>query len=365
MIEPGSRPAADDIAHHYDELDLFYRALWGEHLHHGLWTTGREPARAAAIAMVEEVAARARIGPGSQVCDVGCGYGAPARILAEAGAAVTGLTLSPVQHAHAVRRTDAAAHGRRPAGAEAEDSSWQTRPPADRPSPTNRVIPPRFLLRDWLENGLAPERFDAVIAIESLAHMPSRSAALAEAFRVLKPGGRLVACVWLAAPDPAAWEVRHLLRPICEEGRLPGLAHAHEYLRWATGAGFHDVELEDVSKRVARTWGVCARRLGGALVRPDAWRYLLDRRNRERRFALSVLRLLVGYRTGAVRYGILTARRPVDPAERSSRRNGPPGDDATFSPARSPAVRRPERRAGDPDRPPVRPVPARRGPRPP
>ncbi len=281
MIEPRALPESGDIAHHYDELDPFYRALWGEHLHHGLWTTGRESAREAAIAMVDEVAVRAGIGPGSRVCDVGCGYGAPARRLAGRGARVTALTLSPAQHGHATRA-----------------------PPRDA-----RPAAPRFLLRDWLASDLPAASFEAVIAIESLAHMPSKPAALAEAVRVLKPGGRLVACVWLAGPDPAPWEVRHLLRPTCEEGRLPGLPDAGEYVRWARDAGLADVELEDVSARVARTWLVCARRVLGALVRPDAWRYLLDRRNRERRFALSVLRLLVGYRTGAMRYGILTARR--------------------------------------------------------
>ncbi len=26
------------IADHYDALDPFYRSVWGEHVHHGLWT---------------------------------------------------------------------------------------------------------------------------------------------------------------------------------------------------------------------------------------------------------------------------------------------------------------------------------------
>ncbi|HXF62633.1 MAG TPA: hypothetical protein VNK95_13510 [Caldilineaceae bacterium] len=45
MITPNapSPPAAlaRQAARPYDELNPFYRALWGEHLHHGLWLAYR------------------------------------------------------------------------------------------------------------------------------------------------------------------------------------------------------------------------------------------------------------------------------------------------------------------------------------
>lgn len=278
MIRPTRTADRHAVGHHYDELDPFYRALWGEHLHHGLWTSGSESPESAALALVDTVARRAQIGPGSAVCDVGSGYGAVARYLARQGARVTALTISEAQHRHAVR---------------------------SQPGPS-----PRFLLRDWMANDLPDASFDAVVAIESLSHMSDPARALAEVFRVLRPGGRLVACVWLAAESPRPWEVRHLLRPVCDEGRLPGLPAASDYGRWVGAAGFRAAGLEDVSRRVARTWTVCARRVAGALLRPSSWRYLLDERNTERIFAVTVVRLMAGFRTGAMRYGILTATRP-------------------------------------------------------
>lgn len=280
MIRPRTAPDPAGVGHHYDELDPFYRSLWGEHLHHGLWATGRETPAVAARALVDEVARRAGIEAGSRVCDVGCGYGAPARHMAARGAHVTGLTLSRAQH-----RFAAGAAG---------------------PGP-----PPRYLLRDWLDNGLPDRAFDVVMAIESLAHMADKPRALAEMLRVLRPGGRLVACLWLAGPTPRPWQVRLLLTPICEEGRLTGLPDAGEYRRWAADAGFGEVALEEIGARVARTWTVCAGRVARATLRPRSLRYLLDRRNTERRFALSVVRLVAAYRTGAMSYGILTARRPT------------------------------------------------------
>ncbi len=55
------------VARHYDTLDGLYRAVWGEHVHHGLWPSG-DPADLARL-----VADRAGIGPGDRVADDGCG----------------------------------------------------------------------------------------------------------------------------------------------------------------------------------------------------------------------------------------------------------------------------------------------------
>ncbi len=283
MIRPASPPRPGAVAHHYDELDPFYRALWGEHLHHGLWTTGRESPEEAVRAMLDEVARRAGIGPGSRVCDVGSGYGAPALRLAARGARITGLTLSPAQHRYAV---DAARRrGTHPA--------------------------PEFLLRDWLDNRLPDARFDAVIAIESLTHMADPAAAFAEAFRVLRPGGRFVGCLWMAAENPPEWAVRHLLRPICDEGRLYGLPQPSDLGRWLAGAGFAEPDLQDVGHRVAPTWTVSSSRVGRALFRPSSWRYLTDSTRSERRFAVTVARMLAAHRVGAMRYGIVSGTRPA------------------------------------------------------
>ena len=81
-----------------------------------------------------------------------------------------------------------------------------------------------------------------------------------EAFRTLRPGGRLVVCAWLANSTPHPWQVRHLLKPICQEGRLPGLGDEAEYVDLLRRTGFAVSSVEDVSAAVARTWSVCVRR---------------------------------------------------------------------------------------------------------
>jgi tocopherol O-methyltransferase len=272
-----------DPATHYDDLDPIYRTVWGEHLHHGLWRTGRESREAAIEGLVHEVAHRARLRPGQEVCDVGCGYGATARLLASRyGARVTGLTLSRKQYEHALRTTDLEA-------------------PA-----------PRILHGNWLSNALPDRSFDHLIAIESSEHMPERQRFFDEAFRVLKPGGSLSVCAWLAGDGLAPWERRHLIDPICAEGALPGLPSEAEYARHLDRAGFEPRETEDWSRQVKRTWTLVLGRLAGHfLAHPRDLDLLSFARHPSSVFAKSLLRIRIAYETGAMRYGYFRAVRPA------------------------------------------------------
>src|SRR5690349_6233902 len=98
MILPSRSIAPTDVADHYDELDVFYREVWGEHVHHGLWRTGRESDVAAAEQLVTHVADAIALRRGERVVDIGAGYGATARLLAERyGVDVTAFTISRAQ----------------------------------------------------------------------------------------------------------------------------------------------------------------------------------------------------------------------------------------------------------------------------
>ncbi|HEX2087781.1 MAG TPA: methyltransferase domain-containing protein, partial [Solirubrobacteraceae bacterium] len=287
------------VARHYDSLDELYRRVWGDHVHHGLWTTGRESPEAAARALAERVADEARAGAGDAVVDVGCGYGATARLLArERGATVTGLTVSPAQ-ARAAEAAEGVA----------------------------------IVVRDWLANDLPDAAFDAAIAIESLSHMPDKPRVFGELARVVKPGGRVVIVDWLARERPRALERRLLLEPICAEGRLPALHAAGEYAAFLREAGLAVTGFEDLTARAVRTWSVVARRLPAVLARDPR---LVARAWPERAFLPSLLRIPLAERTGALRLCLLTAGRR-SPTARAAR--------ATAAPARPAVVPRPARRA--------------------
>ena len=67
MIIPRTTQNAADVAKHYDNLDRFYREIWGEHVHHGLWRTGRETPLEACEALSAAAADRLALKPGDTV----------------------------------------------------------------------------------------------------------------------------------------------------------------------------------------------------------------------------------------------------------------------------------------------------------
>lgn len=281
MIYPRTVQTHVEVAGHYDQLDRVYREVWGEHVHHGLWTRGDETRAEATDALTDLVMGKLAIEEGARIVDIGCGYAKSAeRIAAGRGAQVTGFTVSAEQAA--VGQARRAAHG----------------------SVTVHC-------RDWLDNGLDSGVFDAGYAIESSEHMADKVRFFAEAYRTLKPGGRLVVCAWLAKTGASRWEVDHLLEPICREGRLPSMGTREDYEALAVKAGFAVADYEDISANVAKTWTICIRRLAGfALTRPSYWALLVDPRVTNKIFAVTMVRLAWALKTGAMRYGVFVFAKP-------------------------------------------------------
>lgn len=277
MIEPKVVQTGADVAGHYDELDDIYREIWGEHVHHGLWRKGSESVEEATDALSDLVGAQLALRPGDRIVDIGCGYGATAaRLAARYGVSITGFTLSERQAGIARNRAGALS----------------------------------FHVRDWLHNGLPDASQDGAYAIESTEHIADKAGLFREAARVLRPGARFVVCAWLCEDEPSHWRVKHLLEPICREGRLPGMGTRGEYEDWGRASGFRLTGYEDISRQVRRTWSIVTRRVLGKLVTTRRYRrYLLGRDNRHRQFALSLPRLILAYRNGAMRYGVFTFER--------------------------------------------------------
>lgn len=281
MIVPRAEVAdVAAIAAHYDDLDDLYRSLWGTNLHHGYWITGKESPDEAVANLTRLVAQQASMRPGDRVCDLGCGYGSAAIMWQrDFGADVTGITISEKQYRYAKFAVAGNAH-------------------LD------------FILGNALETDLSSASFDVVTAIESSEHMPDKAKFIIEAHRLLRPGGRCVIAAWLTRDRPNSWESKYLLDPICREGRLPNIASGSEYRAMLVGAGFHDIQVSDLTRQVKKTWSVCARRVIARFLRDPSFRRMLsDPRFTNRVFAKTVFRIWLAYQTGSMRFGLFAAQK--------------------------------------------------------
>lgn len=275
MIE-GPAVSKAMIRRHYDWCTPFYRLLWGEHIHHGLWC-GDEGPVVAQSQLVRLLIERMGLVPESRVLDVGCGIGGTSLHLArEHRCRVVGITLSPVQCAWARLRAI-------------------LRRVSDRAS---------FLVRDAERVTFPEAAFDHIVSIECTEHLHDKGAFFRRAARWLVPGGRIGICAWLAGSDLDE-SGRSMVETVCEAFLCPSLGTAADYRDWLEAAGLRVTSVDLLSNRVVRTWEIVERRTASRALRALAGIVGED-----------MLRFLEHFRTirraleyGAMNYGVFVATR--------------------------------------------------------
>lgn len=265
--------AKHKIIDHYDRVSPYYRALWGEHLHHGYWLRGDESKEQAQLQLIEHLAQVAEIPRGAEILDIGCGIGASSCYLARAyDAAVTGITISPVQVKMA---TEAAAQ---------------------------QGLHTKFLLMD-AEAMQFLRQFDVLWSVESISHYEDCAKFFASAARLIKPGGTFAITDWFRKDGLTPREAQKFIEPI-EQGMLVKLQVMGEYERLLTANHLHVAKKEVLNKNCAKTWDLCL-----DIIRDRALWELAARNGSEFVTYLKAFRAMrAGFASGNFVYGLLVAR---------------------------------------------------------
>jgi tocopherol O-methyltransferase len=273
------------IRWHYDIATLFYRLLWGPHIHHGLWEQVESPLRAQ-IELMECLAELAGIQAGDRLLDVGCGMGGSSIHLARSrNCRSTGITISPLQRRWASLT------------AKFQGVGLQT----------------EFRCADVELIEYPDESYEIVWSIECTEHLFDKRAFFERSARWLTFGGRMAICAWLAGDDLLDESRAQQVYDVCEAFLCPSLGSASDYQKWMEGAGLTMRGVEDWTPRVRQTWEICARQV-------ERFRLKWFARVLHREMALFLERfetMINAYDTGAMKYGCFVAERATDPSSGS------------------------------------------------
>jgi len=221
------------LEQYYSEAGPDYAAWSREfNMHFGYYRTGANPLDRESMLdqMNAEVLERLHLGSMGEpsILDLGCGLSATLRSFARRlpRARLAGITRVPwqVEHADALNRV---------AGCR------------------ERV---RVVQGDYEDTNLESNSFDAAYALESSCHAHGfdKGALLAEAHRLLRPGGRLVVADGFLARDRFATVLqRRVYRKLCDCWVIEQLAQLLPFTARLEQLGFRDIKVEQLQGRVA------------------------------------------------------------------------------------------------------------------
>ena len=218
---------AQHIVEWYDICEANLRKWWDLDqslaIHAGFWDESTKTLREALQRENEILAAIAGVQPSDHVLDAGCGVGGSAIFLCERiGCRVTGITLSEKQVATATRKA----------------------------SERQLKQPPVFVRRDFHDTGLPGATFDVVWAIESVCHAHDKSRFVREAYRLLKPGGRLIVADGFQVHDTYPPSAQRLLDKAMHNWAVDALESIANFESHLERAGFKEIRKEDATHYV-------------------------------------------------------------------------------------------------------------------
>jgi tocopherol O-methyltransferase len=219
------------VKKYYAATLIDYRFLWtGTRdlaMHMGYWADGITSHTESLLKMNAVLAGLAKINKDDRVLDAGCGFGGSAMWLASnIGCQVTGITVVAQQLERARRQ-------------------------AVRFNLSDKTT---FSLQDYARTSFPNQSFTVVWGLESIVHAESKPAVMNEAFRLLKPGGRVIISEYLLRDNPPLTDSEHtFIAPWLKGWAMPSLMTSSQYRKILTAAGFKNVTTHDLTERVRRS----------------------------------------------------------------------------------------------------------------
>ena len=217
----------DDIIKYYDETRFDYNVAWinkeNQALHFGFYDEHASKHDKALSNTNRVMADLVNIQADERVLDAGCGKGGSCFWLAKHRQAIT-VGITPVK-------------------SQIEDGQKM----ATKLGISKQAT---FIQADYCNTPFDAESFDVVWACESVCHAKEKAKFYQEAFRLLKPGGRLVMTEYLRKQRPVSVEGESRLSNWLKRWMIQDIDTAIEHRDHAVRAGFINMEIQDVTPAV-------------------------------------------------------------------------------------------------------------------
>jgi len=260
------------IKEHYDKISPYYQKLWGNHIHHGYYITGKESIKKATENLIRFLVKKSEIKRNSSVFDIGCGVGGTSIWLAKNyKCKVTGMTISPIQVKIAKQLSNKA----------------------------NLKPKPTFFVADANKLDFK-EKYDVLWCVEMISHLKNRKDFFTKCSRLLEKGGKLVITDWFKNPNLSNKNIREIIHPI-EKGMLVSLWTSQEYRNILEESGLKLKYYEDISENVKKTWDVCL----DIIEDTNLWNLAVEHGEEFVHFLKAFESMKDGFASGALRYEVL------------------------------------------------------------
>ncbi|HQV00578.1 MAG TPA: methyltransferase domain-containing protein, partial [Bacteroidia bacterium] len=219
-----------EIVNYYDNCQIDYEIVWhlNTHMcmHYGYWDSNTKNLRAALNNMNVQVAKLVNPMPDMHVLDAGCGVGGSSVFLAKNfGCKTTGITLSDkqVQTCFSNAIKCGVAHLS------------------------------HFEKQNYLNTHFADNTFDVVWAIESVCYAFDKADFIKEAYRILKPGGKLVVADFFNYKVQPNTRQHLLMQKWTSTWAIKQYADVDEFYKKLSNCGFVNCTQKDVTAQVIKS----------------------------------------------------------------------------------------------------------------
>lgn len=220
---------AKDIAAYYNTTQNHYEKWWGlsdfMSLHYGIWEENTKDFGEALVNTNKHLLAQASVQSTDNVLDAGCGVGGAAIFIHEqTGANVTGISLSERQ-----LKT-------------ARENALEKRVEGS----------VNFHEMNFCNTTFEPDSFDVVWACESVCHAEDKLDFLKEAYRILKPNGRLVLFDFFLTEENQT-DKKNWIDKWAATWAVPNFSSTQSFLKQANVAGFSKIENRNYTPNVVKS----------------------------------------------------------------------------------------------------------------